>query len=106
AGGSQAVCETVSGALRTSTWAPGCPRAARKSVGLAGCGGVAGFGAALAHPATAAAARIRTAIRFMSIGRGGRLPSSYSSEVLLRRRPLSRRLPVRCPPGHQQDDLG
>jgi len=44
----------------------------------AGCGADAG-GAALAHPATAAAVRTRTrtAIRFMSVGRGGRRTGSW-----------------------------
>src|SRR5690349_22340072 len=63
----------VTGTVLTSTLAPGCPQAARNSGGIAGrtaggAAGVDGAGGALAHPATAAAARTRTRtpIRFMS----------------------------------------
>src|SRR5213595_1420840 len=50
----------VTGTFLTSTLAPGWPQAARNSGGIGG--------AALAHPATAPAARtrVRTAVRFMS----------------------------------------
>jgi len=72
----------VTGTVRASTWAPGCPQAARNSGGIAGpaadgaggagCGADAG-GAALAHPATAAAVRTRTrtAIRFIRLDAAG-----------------------------------
>jgi hypothetical protein len=96
----------VTGTVRTSTWVPGCPQAARNSGGIAGraagdagdagdaggagdaddadaddAGDAGAGGVALAHPATAAAARTGTrtgmAIRFMSVGRGGRMPGSW-----------------------------
>jgi hypothetical protein len=58
----------VTGTFLTSTLAPGCPQAARNSGGIAGRAADVVGGAALAHPATAPAARTRasTAIRFMS----------------------------------------